>query len=803
MTNGERPNGGSDGWLLSIDFGTTATAAVTVTGGQVSRPLALDGAGRMSSSVYSAPPEAVLKVGKLADHEAGYALDRFEPTPKRKIDKPVVRLGGTSYTPAELVAAIFRRVLTEAVRQHNTVAPARVVLTHPVRWPPDRVAVLGVAAHSAARESGVVLPDPEFVPEPVAAAQWYARDNHHEPLQPGQRIAVYDLGGGTFDTTVLERTGDGYEVLAKGGIDPLGGYDFDFRLFTHLGDRHIGPANPGLWEALQIPNPDDVDMGWKRRRMQDSVQLLKEQLSDETSEETHLPGVPSTVLVTRGDFEGLIADDVDRTIDELTDTLAEAELTPSDLTAIYRIGGASRTPLVGQRLEALRVPVRTLDDPKLVVALGASVTPAIQPATPPKPPPQPESPKKPIGPDSGTTSADTQTAEPATHDESTTKPPADRTATADEHRQGTPSTRRYDALGRWSWASVLTGSLLLTVSVVVCLLPYGQDVVPVFVRVGVSAVVGALLVTTAARSGGRARRGWMLAGIVLVTAGIAAGLKRLVESFLEEGSLDLEVFLGGLAACSVLGVLLVVAPQWRGRPRWGAVIAFVVVGSAILAAAVAIFEFKPDWRWNSAAPGTVAVATGLALVLAGVIVWRRRRKVLSTESTELSRAPTGIGTISVGSDALAGKSEGKRLRLWIGLPLVATLVVAAVIASIRFTRDSGGGDSTWPPSTTPAVTSGSATGTPSATPAPTTARAPQTIVSDPVYRDRNNALINSIAVGDCFTSVLGGALTTATCGAPGSQQVTRRTSNPNDCPANELPLQATDTNQIVCLRDMA
>jgi molecular chaperone DnaK (HSP70) len=372
MTSGERPNGeGAGGWLLSIDFGTTATAAVTVTGGQVS-PLALDGAGRMSSSVYSAPPEAVLKVGKQADHEAGYALDRFEPTPKRRIGHPVVRLGGTSYTPAELIAAIFRRVLTEAVLQHNKAAPARVVLTHPVRWPPDQVAILAAAAHSAARESGVVLPDPEFVAEPVAAAQWYARDNHHEPLHPGQRIAVYDLGGGTFDTTVLERTADGYEVLAKGGIDHLGGYDFDYRLFTHLGDRHIGPANPGLWAALQIPNPDDVDAGWKRRQMQDSVQLLKEQLSDRTSEHTHLPGASGTVLVTRSEFEGLIDDDVDRTIEELADTMTEAGLTPKDLTAIYRIGGASRTPLVGQRLEALHVPVRTLDDPKLVVALGAS-----------------------------------------------------------------------------------------------------------------------------------------------------------------------------------------------------------------------------------------------------------------------------------------------------------------------------------------------------------------------------------------------------------------------------------------------
>jgi hypothetical protein len=682
------------------------------------------------------------------------------------------------------------------------------------------VAVLAAAAHSAARESGVVLPDPEFVAEPVAAAQWYARDNHHEPLHPGQRIAIYDLGGGTFDTTVLERTGDGYEVLAKGGIDPLGGYDFDFRLFTHLGDRHIGPANPGLWEALQIPNPDDVDVGWKRRRMQDSVQLLKEQLSEETSEQTHLPGVPGTVLVTRSDFEGLIADDVDRTIDELTDTLAEAGLTPKDLTAIYRIGGASRTPLVGQRLEALHVPVRTLDDPKLVVALGASVTRTSEPATPAAALPQLEPLKEPIGPatpdplqpasavealanpqDSRTESTDTQTAETATYHEPTMKLAAHRTASGDEDRKGGPSTRRDDAMGRWAWASVLTGSVLLTVSVVVSLLPHGQGVIPVFVRVGVSVVVGALLVGIGARSGGRARRGWMLAGIVLVTAGIAAG--QLLEFLIHAGHLDFEVFLGGLAACSVLGILLVAAPQWRGRPRWGTVFAFVAVGAAILATAVAINVMGGAFPWNSAAPQMIAAATGLAMMSAGLIVRRRRRKMPSTESAEPPGAPTGIANIADGSDEQGGKSEANRLRLWIGLPLVAALVVAAVVASIRLTSDSGGGGTTSTPRTTSAATGTTATGTWLPTPAPTTARAPQTIVGDPAYRDRNNALINSIAVGDCFASILGGVLTTATCGAPGSQQITRRTNNPNDCPASELPLQATDTNQIVCVREMA
>jgi hypothetical protein len=104
------------------------------------------------------------------------------------------------------------------------------------------------------------------------------------------------------------------------------------------------------------------------------------------------------VLVTRPEFETLIAAYVDRTIDELMLTLEEKDIAPADLAAIYRVGGASRTPLVGEKLEALHVPVRTLDDPKLVVALGASLTPDVAPAPPisaPPPPPPPPPPSEP------------------------------------------------------------------------------------------------------------------------------------------------------------------------------------------------------------------------------------------------------------------------------------------------------------------------------------------------------------------------------------------------------------------------
>ncbi len=361
-------------WGLAVDFGTTATAGVMVSAGEVS-PLALDGAGRMSSSVY-ARPDGVLEVGRQADHEAAYALERYRPTPKRDVAKPTVRLGDRPYTPVEMISAIMGRVLAEALHQHDGVAPHWLVLTHPVAWSATQREVLAEAMRLAARQLRVSVPEPIFVAEPVAAAQWYSRDSHHDPPQPGELVAVYDLGGGTFDAAVLRRTEQSFTVLGRGGIDGLGGYDFDYRLFTFLGESYLRPVDPDYWQAMQLPAPKNPDVCDKQRRMRTTVQLLKEGLSTYTSRSTNLPGAEGPVLVTRDELEGLVAADIDRTIEEFLSTLDDCDIATTDLTAIYRVGGASRMPLVGQRLQALAngVPVRTIDDPKLVVALGASIT---------------------------------------------------------------------------------------------------------------------------------------------------------------------------------------------------------------------------------------------------------------------------------------------------------------------------------------------------------------------------------------------------------------------------------------------
>ena len=160
-------------WVLAVDFGTTATAAaVREPGGRVAGLVLPDGTSTMPSSVL-ADPNGVL-VGTKADSAAGYGLDRYQPTPKRDVGRASVLLGATEFRPCALIAAVYAAVIGEAVRQHNHRPPQQLVLTHPVDWSDRRLDVLREAVSLAADQLGISLPDPTFMPEPVAAATHYA-----------------------------------------------------------------------------------------------------------------------------------------------------------------------------------------------------------------------------------------------------------------------------------------------------------------------------------------------------------------------------------------------------------------------------------------------------------------------------------------------------------------------------------------------------------------------------------------------------------------------------------------------------
>ena len=131
-----------NGWVVAVDFGTTATAAAIRSDGAAVRELMLpDGASTMSSSVF-AQDNGLLVVGADADNQAELRMDAYEPTPKRRVGRAQVRLGDQDFIPAVLIGAVLAPVLGEALLQHNNTAPAQIVLTHPASWRDARRQVL-------------------------------------------------------------------------------------------------------------------------------------------------------------------------------------------------------------------------------------------------------------------------------------------------------------------------------------------------------------------------------------------------------------------------------------------------------------------------------------------------------------------------------------------------------------------------------------------------------------------------------------------------------------------------------------
>ncbi|SNS69084.1 Hsp70 protein [Geodermatophilus pulveris] len=343
----------------AIDFGTTYTSAAVRDAAGTVTTIAFDsGHTRYPSGVLRQPGGSLL-VATQAEAQAAMHPHAFEPTPKRLVGHETVVLGGEEMAVVDLVAAVLRHAADEVHRQHGRGLP--VVLTHPADW---RGARLGMLVDAAGRAG---LGEVTLVPEPVAAAAAYTSG---DSVAVGALAAVYDLGGGTFDAAVVERTDDGWRLAGPpAGIDPLGGVDFDRLLLDHLGDV-VADRKPEVWAKLDDP----PDMAWRRHRreLQREVRAAKEALSAHPAWTVYVPGAEESVTVTAEDLERLIGPLVDRSVELMVATIAEAGCTPRDLHALYLTGGSSRIPLVHRRLwDALDTEPRTRADPKLVVVTGA------------------------------------------------------------------------------------------------------------------------------------------------------------------------------------------------------------------------------------------------------------------------------------------------------------------------------------------------------------------------------------------------------------------------------------------------
>ncbi len=361
-------------WSLAIDFGTTTTVAA-IDDGKTTRLADFGASTRMPSGVFVEPGPSLV-AGVVAANRGGADQARYVRTPKRNIGDTHVVVGGQEIPVVDLIAAVLGAAAGQAIRQAGKGRPSRIVLTHPALWGKAERDVLTAAANAAG------LGDVDLVLEPVAAG--YETDLGGDP---GSLIAVYDLGGGTFDAAVLRRGDDRRSwaaVGAPGGLDQVGGESFDAAINQHLLGR-VRESNPETADSLEHPSTPG-QRGLARTWWRD-LRAMKEDLSETASGRIAVPGTDQAVLLTREELEELVASDVERTVDELDRTIRRA-VGEGAVSLIVLSGDTSKMPLV-DRLVGARfsgVEVRAADDPKGIVARGATKASAIAAPTAWSPP---------------------------------------------------------------------------------------------------------------------------------------------------------------------------------------------------------------------------------------------------------------------------------------------------------------------------------------------------------------------------------------------------------------------------------
>jgi actin-like ATPase involved in cell morphogenesis len=361
-------------YWLGVDLGTTFTAAAISRADGSVEVLGLGTRAPTMPSVVLVRSDGEVLVGEAAERRAATEPTRVGREFKRRLGDPnPLFLGGSPYSAEALTAHLLRAVLDKAVEREGG-PPARLVVTHPASWSPFKIDLLRDALRSAGVSDAVLMTEPE------AAAIHYRASQR---LAPGETVAVYDFGGGTFDAAVLAATVDGYELVGTPeGIERLGGVDFDQAVLAYV--------NAALGGAVAELDTADPESGEALAALRDSCRVAKEALSEDTDTTiaVHLPGRPSTQLrLTRHEFEGLIAPRVDETLDVLQRTIESAGASPESITRILAVGGSSRIPLVHQMVrDSMGRPLSFDSDPNLAIARGAAVLAHRSAAGPPSTP---------------------------------------------------------------------------------------------------------------------------------------------------------------------------------------------------------------------------------------------------------------------------------------------------------------------------------------------------------------------------------------------------------------------------------
>jgi molecular chaperone DnaK len=352
-------------YVLAVDVGTSFTAAALVRINQNAQPvpesLPLGLRGTAVPSVVYYPEEGPILVGEAAERRGLDSPARVVREFKRRVGDAVPIVVGTLSLPAEDVFATVARWVVDRAEEREGAPPSDIILSHPASWGGHRTALIRKALATKGLHKVTLISEPE------AAALHYASQVR---VEDGSVIAVYDLGGGTFDTAVLRKAGsNSFKLLGRPeGIEGLGGADFDAAVFRHVAE-HTGEALTGL----DLAAPGVLSALARLRR--ECVEV-KEALSSDTeaSISVFLPGVQKQVRLVRSEFEAMIEEPVRETVDALECSLQDLGLDAGDLTAVLLIGGSSRIPFVAQLIsEQFDRPIAVDADPKSSICLGAAV----------------------------------------------------------------------------------------------------------------------------------------------------------------------------------------------------------------------------------------------------------------------------------------------------------------------------------------------------------------------------------------------------------------------------------------------
>ncbi|MBE6691023.1 MAG: molecular chaperone DnaK [Ruminococcaceae bacterium] len=349
------------GKIIGIDLGTTNSCVAVYEGGEPKVIPNPEGA-RTTPSVVAFSKTGERMIGQVAKRQSITNPDRTVISIKRHMGTAhKVGIDGKDYTPQEISAMILQKLKADAEAFLGTTV-TEAVITVP--------AYFSDAQRQATKDAGKIagLDVKRIINEPTAAALAYGMDKENDK---DQTIMVFDLGGGTFDVSILEISDGVFEVLATNGDTHLGGDDFDQRIID--------------WMADQFQKENGVDLRNDKmvlQRLKDAAEKAKIELSGMTSSNINLPFITATAAgplhfeatLTRAEFDRITADLVDRSMEPTRKALADAGKSVSEIDKVLLVGGSTRIPAVQEAVKKFigKEPFKGIN-PDECVALGAAI----------------------------------------------------------------------------------------------------------------------------------------------------------------------------------------------------------------------------------------------------------------------------------------------------------------------------------------------------------------------------------------------------------------------------------------------